>query len=112
MATVNVKCPIAGCAYETEDVSEALAIALINTHGIGHSTSQATRSSGPKMDRPKVEAGITLEEWNVFMKKWEIYASLSGIGRENASVQFFQCASDELSTAVLKVVGKIVDHGF
>ena len=64
MAIIHCTLPI--CNYATDDVSEALAIALLNNHGYAHTTGhpQATgplRNVGPKLERPLVDAGISEE---------------------------------------------------
>ena len=37
----NLKCPMPDCTYTTEDVTEAVAIALLNAHMHSHSHSPA-----------------------------------------------------------------------
>ena len=103
---VVVKCTIPNCAYATDDVSEALAIALLTNHGHAHAANANTgssSSSGPKLERPKVNVGVTLEEWNVFIGRWEIFRRGSGINDASSTPQFFQCAEKELGDSVLKV---------
>ena len=58
---VVVKCSVPDCDFATENVSEALAIALLSNHGLAHQPPQAANtrpigaSSGPKLERPKVD---------------------------------------------------------
>ena len=77
---VVVKCSVPSCTFETEDVSEALAIALLANHGLAHQTAPAAIAEptqtpslrGPKLERPKVDVGVSIEEWNVFVRRWEV----------------------------------------
>ena len=78
---VIVQCTVSDCTFATEDVSEALAIALLNNHGLAHqiltsptppAPPQAQGSRGPKLERPAIDVGVSIEEWNIFV---------SGIGR-------------------------------
>ena len=106
MTTIDVKCPIPGCEFSTGIVPEAVAVAVLNAHVLVHSspsngTNQQTR--GEKLIRPKVECGITIEEWNVFERRWNLYLDGSAITDSQASVQLFQCASNDLGDALLKV---------
>ena len=66
-AMVVVGCAVPGCAFETRDVSEALAIALLTNHGLVHRNppAQIPTLHDPKLDRPKVDDGVTIEEWNM-----------------------------------------------
>ena len=60
------------CTYTTEDVTEAVAIALLNAHMHSHTQSSKVKRGGPKLDRPVIEAGASMEEWNLFTRKWRI----------------------------------------
>ncbi|KAJ8335347.1 hypothetical protein SKAU_G00386890 [Synaphobranchus kaupii] len=61
---VVVECSVPGCDFETEDMSEALAIALLTNHGLAHQSAspvmatsvQAPAFRGPKLDRPKIDS--------------------------------------------------------
>ena len=105
---VVIECSVPDYTFATEDVSEALAIALITNHNIAHrvpaptAPPAPTATSGPKLERPKVNIGVTLEEWNVFTKRWEVFKSGSGINNASAPSQLFQCAGPELGDSLLK----------
>ena len=105
---VVVKCSVPDCTFTTEDVTEALAIALITNHDLSHRVTAPTAppaptaTSGPKLERPKVNIGVTIEEWNVFTRRWEVFKSGSGINNASAPAQLFQCAGPELGDSLLK----------
>ena len=107
---VVVECSVPGCTYKTNDVSEALAIALLTNHGLAHQSApsvmaapaQAPTPQGPKLDRPKVDVGVSIEEWNVFIRRWDVFCTGSGIGAAQAPFQLFQCAGPELGDSLLK----------
>ena len=62
----------------------------------------------PKLDRPKVNIGVTLEEWNIFKRRWDVFVSGSGLDPDASSSQLFQCAGDELGDSLLKTDPSIV----
>ena len=77
---VVIECSVPNCTFTTDDVSEALAIALLSNHNLAHrnlaptvadAAPAPTAPRGPKLERPKVDVGVTIEEWNVFMRRWE-----------------------------------------
>ena len=75
MSMISVQCPISGCDFVTGEVPEAIAVALLNTHAISHANganNSLSRSHGPKLDRPKVDSSISLEEWNLFEWRWKL----------------------------------------
>ena len=104
---MKVKCTLVGCDFETEDVSDALAIALLTNHGLHHqncsSTSGRTSPQAPKLDRPTINIGVSVEEWNVFVRRWEVFRKGSNIDAASAPTQLFQCAGAELGDSLLKV---------
>ena len=108
---VVIKCSVPDCTFATADVSEPLAIALLTNHNLAHQnpapavvndapTPATTR--GPKLERPKVDVGVTVEEWNVFRRRWEVFRSGSGIDESSAPSQLFQCAGTDLGDSLLK----------
>ena len=119
---VIVKCSVPSCTFETEDVSEALAIALLANHGLAHQTAtaaiveptQAPSLRGPKLERPKVDVGVSIEELNVFVRRWEVFRTGSGIDNASAPSQLFQCAGPDLEKKKKnnnrKDVGRFSDH--
>jgi hypothetical protein len=101
---VVVNCSVPGCEFHTEDITEALAIAVLNNHGYAHTTAAPPppAASGPKLDRPQVNVGISTEEWNVFVRRWNVFRTGSGISDASAPSQLFQCAGLELGDSILK----------
>ena len=104
---VVITCTIPGCEFKTHDVSETLAIALLGNHTVGHTTSSQTApppapSRGPKLTRPTIDIGVSIEEWNVFLRCWQVFQAGSGIGEASAPSQLFQCAGAELGDRKLK----------
>ena len=102
---VVITCSVPSCQFTTADVSEALAIALLTNHGLAHSATPHTNAAmprGPKLDRPKVDVGVSIEEWNVFLRRWEVFRAGSGIDHVSASPQLFQCAGPALGDSLLK----------
>ena len=103
---VIVTCSVPDCEFQSADVSEALAIVLLTNHGLAHQTPatspQNTALRGPKLERPKVEIGISTEEWNIFNRRWEVFRAGSGIDDSSAPSQLFQCAGNELGDNLLK----------
>ena len=52
--------------------------------------------------------GVTLEEWNIFKHRWDVFVSGSGLDPDASSSQLFQCAGDELGDSLLKTDPSIV----
>ena len=54
------------------------------------------------MERPQINVGVSTEEWNVFVRRWEVFRRGSGIDGASAPSQLFQCAGIELGDSILK----------
>ena len=63
---------------------------------------------GPRLERPKVDVGVTPEEWNVFTRRWDAFITGSGLDPNASSPQLFQCAGDTLGNSLLKTDPAIV----
>ena len=75
---LSIKCPIPDCPYETPECSEAVTYALLAAHSTIHMTGSpyaAVVIQGPKLERSKVNIGVTLEEWNIFKRRWDVFVS-------------------------------------
>ena len=57
---VQLHCPIEGCPYVTIDGSEVVACALLVAHTPSHNVAPAPMTSGPKLEQPKIDIGVTL----------------------------------------------------
>ena len=104
MVNLEIQCPIEGCSYATGNVPEAVAVVLMSTHAISHS--QATNIShshtGPKLDRPKIGLGSSMEQWNIFTRKWDLFKSGSNISEQMAATQLLHCADEDLADSLFK----------
>ena len=107
---VVIPCTLPMCDFKTDDVSEALAIALLAFYGLAHQCTLPNTTGpslpavprGPKLEQPKVNNGVSTEEWNVFTRRWEVFRTGSGIDDQSAPSQLFQCAENELGDSLLK----------
>ena len=103
MSTFTVECSIDGCPFS--NVPEAIAVALLNTHALVHSTGSAANASTnlqcPRLDRPRIDMGVSLEEWNIFQPG-------SKMNDRVTTSQLFQCASETLGDALTLQVNLLV----
>lgn len=106
---VIVSCSVPGCAFKTVDVSEALAIALLSNHGLAHqqppqrNAEAAPAPRGPKLLRPQADIGMSTEDWNIFVRRWEVFRVGNGIDEQSAPPQLFQCAGATLGDSLLRL---------
>ena len=83
------------------------AIALISNHGLAkqnpsRTTQTLTATQGLKLERFKIDVGVTVEEWNVFKRYWDVFRTGSSVSDTSTPSQLFQCAGTELGDSLLK----------
>jgi len=70
------------------------------------STNAASR--GPKLERHRVDVGISLEECNIFNRRWDAFLLGSALDPAMHFTQLFQCAGETLRDRLLKSDPNIV----
>ena len=106
MSTLD--CPLPNCDYSTGEKTEPVAIALLNAHMYIHAQPAqqqpvaSVARKGPRLDRPSIEAGVSMETWNLFTRKWKIYQEGYSLNDNDGSRHLFQCADSTLGDALLK----------
>ena len=112
---VVISCAFPGCEFKSEDVTEA--IAFLQSHAFSHAAAAIARPAvgpvlaherqGPKLERPHIDFGVSMEERNVFTRRWRLFIESSGISDDSAKSQLFQCTSKELGDNLLQFDAEI-----
>ena len=63
---------------------------------------RGARHHGPKLERPGIDIGVSLEEWNVFTRRLYIFKQGFVINDQLASAQLPQSASQTFGDQMLK----------
>eukprot|EP00794_Sanderia_malayensis_P004935 gene4935-5582_t len=93
------KCPYPGCTYETEDITEALAVVMIGAHAAGtHVAAPTVATKIEHVKRPTVSAAGTSEEWTYFQSRWDDYVEATKITGKDKVVQLLECCDDLTSS--------------
>ena len=104
----NLECPMPECTYTTGDKTEAVAVALLNAHMYSHKQS---KRSGSRLKPPSIDEGATMEVWNNFERKWNMYKEGERLTGSDVSYHLFQCAESALGDALLKSDPNISNKG-
>ena len=102
---VNLRCGVPECQFATGDKSENVAIAMLNNHNLAHQPGPrpgAEAPRAPRLERPKVDVGVSAEEWTIFDRRWDVFRTGSGIDDASAAAHLFQCAEATLSDSLLR----------
>ena len=103
-----IECPIADCTYVTDDVDAVAAAALLNIHAIVHRQDSSTvKQKPPKIARPVLTRGSTDEEWNTFIKRWELFKQGTDIPTGQITTQLLKCCETDLEEDIFKDINNI-----
>ena len=109
---VVIDCAYPVCGFQSEDAPKAVACAILQSHAFSHAAPgpnfNRAPSEGPKLTRPSIDVGVSLEAWNVFTRRWQMFREGSGINEASATAQLFQCTSQSLGDSLLKSDAEIV----
>ena len=107
-----IACAYPGCDFQSKVVTEAVACAVLQNHTFSYAVPgpnlNRAPSDGPKLARPSIDVGVSLEAWNVFTRRWRMQGS--GINEASATARLFQCGSRSLGDGLLKSDAKIVSE--
>ena len=100
------RCPVTGCTYATDDITDVAAAALLNLHGYVHSTALQNnadlRQRAPKPARSKISRGSSEETWNTFSSRWTLFKRGTTMDNAEKVRQLFECCNEDLGNVVLK----------
>ena len=71
--STQISCQFPGCNWETAHDSEAVAIALLTSHGDVHrhgNGGSGNRPKQPKVDHPELSQDVSDEDWETFNEEW------------------------------------------
>ena len=96
----TLACPFQGCAANVDNDSEAMCIALysahIATHTAGTAAGATPRSKAPPVDRPKLEAGASLADWNFWTARFTSFKIAADVPADKAVHQLLGCLDSDL----------------
>ena len=112
---MKIPCQFPGCEVEIEHTSEAVAVAMFQSHVVSHS--QVTTSAKvpsqrlPPIPRPEVKQNISEEDWISFMAEWTNFKHFTEIGDNPIPDQLYQCCDKNLAKLLIREQPDIVSRG-
>ena len=96
-----IECPFPDCPYSTGDVTNELAVTLLNIHSNGTHSSHSSAPSAPsmaveKVRRPMITSGGSSEKWSYFLIRWQDYVDATKVTGKDKIIQLLECCDEEL----------------
>ena len=99
-----VSCPL--CDYETDYVSDTIAVVLLSTHAISHQPGATAPSAKvERVKRPVISSAGTSEDWNYFLSRWSDYVEATKVTGKDEVLQLLECCDEELRRDVTRMAG-------
>ena len=100
-----VACPVPGCPYATDDVSDAIIVQLLSMHQNAVHSQQNNTTMAKKLTRPSITRGGTSEEWEYFLIRWADYADATHLQGRERVIQLLECCDEELRRDLTRQTG-------
>ena len=111
----KIKCPIAGCTWESADLDGSFAACITQQLQMHDKAvhSQPTPPAPPaptsvsqkhqlKIDPPRINIGSSPEEWASFKRQWTMYKHGTLLEDSQKSTALFYCCSNDLRQDILR----------
>ena len=108
----KIKCPIADCTWESEDLDGAWA-AVVNQQLQMHDKNVHSQTSTQvpqvpqvksklKLDPPRINVGASPEEWDSFKRQWAMYKQGTLLDATQIATALFYCCSNDLRQDIMR----------
>jgi len=88
------RCPYPNCAYTTDSADNAVAAVQLSVHALVHTATAPAKVE--KVCRPNIQSGVTSEDWQYFLRRWEGYKNATRIRDSEIRVQLLECCEENL----------------
>ena len=110
----KIKCQFTGCEVEVSNDSEAIALAMFQSHMLSHSNPVQTTSQRqrlPPIPRPEIKQDITEEDWVCINAEWSNFKSCAGISDDQLVNQLYQCCEKSLARLIIREQPDVLTKG-
>ena len=109
---VVIDCQFGGCTAKIEHDSEAVALAMFQSHMMTHQAPAPANAVPaqrlPPIQRPEVRQDITEEDWDAFIIEWENFKRCTNLPSASITDQLYQCCERSLARLIIKEQPHIV----
>ena len=109
-----IQCQYPGCKFVAENDSEAVAVAMFNSHLLSHSrptTNTTPKQKPPPIQRPEIKQDVTEEDWATFLQEWNHFKRCTLLPQGSIADQLFQCCERGLGRLLLRENPDVITGG-
>ena len=96
---------IEGCDWKSQALPESCGEALSRQLAMHDRTvhpATTEKSTKLKIDPPKIGCGASREEWEAFIRQWEMYKKGTSLTKEQIPTALFYCCTEELRQDIMR----------
>ena len=102
----TIDCQFDGCDVKIEHTSEAVALAMFQSHTMSHQAKPSTNAVHsqklPPIQRPEVKQDITEEDWDTFVIEWSNFKRCTSIPAASIVDHLYQCCEKSLARLLIR----------
>ena len=110
----EIPCQYPGCEFKANNASEAIAIAMFNSHLLSHQGRQANEPPAqklPPIQRPEIRQDINDEDWVTFLAEWEHFKRCTSISEDRVADHLYMCCERTLARLLIREDPEIISKG-
>ena len=111
----EVTCQFTGCTVKIENASEAITLAMFQSHLLTHQQptggATSTKQKIPPIPRPEIKQDVNEEDWETFVQEWYHFKRCTDIPAANIADHLFQCCERGLGRLLIRENPGIIAEG-
>ena len=111
MPEVTVNCEYPGCEKNITAETGAVALGLLQLHQKNVHDSITAKQKPPKVDRPRLNRGVSAEEFATWTKRYELWKGSTSLTPDEVPCQLIACLDSDLESALIQYHSDIAEAG-
>ena len=109
-----ITCQYPDCNFTATNASEAIALAMFQSHLLSHqrpATSSSSSQKLPPIDRPEICQDVSDEDWETFLAQWNHFKRCTDIPPDRIPDHLYMCCDKSLAKLVIREDPDIITKG-
>ena len=110
----EIPCQYPDCDYIATNASEAIALAMFQSHLLSHQRPAASSSSSqklPPIERPEILQDVSDEDWETFLAQWNHFKRCTDIPPDRIPDHLYMCCEKSLARLIIREDPDIIAKG-
>ena len=95
-----IPCYIDGCSFKTPDALDSAVAAVVLSHHLSSEHPTPAPKKAPAIPPPKLTGGVYEDQWDAFVREWDVYKGTVTISTSELPVHLLACCNPDLKSSV------------